>query len=98
MIARENQGNRLPRRRPYHYVKRAFRLFARLRKDDSGATLIEYTVLLSFLSVAVVFLVISVGDWASDKWSSLNSSLQQTVAAGDNGGGGDDDDDDDDDD
>ena len=89
MIALDNQGNRLPRRRLYQHVKRAFRLFSRLRKDDSGATLIEYTVLLSFLSVAVIFLVIAVGDWVTDKWSSLDSSLQQTIEA-------DDDDDDDD--
>ena len=81
MIALDNQGNRLPWRRLYQHVKRAFRLFSRLRKDDSGATLIEYTVLLSFLSVVVIFLVIAVGDWVTDKRSSLNSSLQRHFRA-----------------
>ncbi len=78
MIAGEDQGYRLPRRRLYDQVKRALRLFARVRKDDGGATLIEYSVLLSFLSVATVFLVISVGDWVSDQWVDLDSTLEST--------------------
>ena len=75
MIARENQGNRLPPRRPRHRVKRAFRLFTRLRKDDGGATLIEYSILIGLLTTAVMVMVFAISGWISDTWSSLNSAL-----------------------
>ena len=51
-------------------------LKALLREDD-GATLIEYTILIGILTVAVIVAVISVGDWASEKWSSLDSVLTE---------------------
>lgn len=75
MIARENQGNRLPPRRPRHRVKRAFRLFTRLRKDDGGATLIEYSILIGLMTTAVMVMVFAISGWIADAWSSLNSAL-----------------------
>ncbi len=75
MIARENQGNRLPPRRLCHRVKRALRLFARVRKDDGGATLIEYSILIGLISTAVVLMVFSISGFIGTKWTTLNSAL-----------------------
>ena len=75
MLAREKQANRLPPRRPRHRVKRAFRLFTRLRKDDGGATLIEYSILIGLMTTVVMLLVLAISGWISDTWSSLNSAL-----------------------
>ena len=75
MLAREKQGNRLPPRRPRHRVKRAFRLFTHLRKDDGGATLIEYSILIGLLTTAVMLMVFAISGWIADTWSSLNSAL-----------------------
>ena len=49
--------------------------FVRLRKEEDGATLIEYSILIGLLTVAVIALVLAVGGWISEKWSSLNSAL-----------------------
>jgi pilus assembly protein Flp/PilA len=49
--------------------------FVRLRKDDDGATLIEYSILIGLLTVAVIALVLAVGGWVSSKWNSLNAAL-----------------------
>ncbi len=75
MIAREKQGNRMPPRRPRHRVKRALRQFTRLRKDDDGATLIEYSILIGLLTTAVMLMVFAISGWITDTWSSLNSAL-----------------------
>ena len=50
-------------------------LLRRLRKDEDGAALIEYTVLLGILLVAVVATITSVGTWVSGQWTALNASL-----------------------
>ena len=54
-----------------HVVK----LVRRLAKDQKGAALIEYTVLLGILVVAVIALIVAVGNWVNGKWSTLQSQL-----------------------
>jgi pilus assembly protein Flp/PilA len=44
-------------------------------KDEEGAALIEYTVLLGILLVAVIATINLVGAWVSTKWVALNASL-----------------------
>ena len=46
-----------------------------LKKDDDGAALIEYTVLLGILLVAVIAIIIAVGIWVSGQWPALSTSL-----------------------
>jgi len=47
----------------------------RLGKDQDGAALIEYTVLLGILVVAVIATIIAVGGWVNNKWTALNAQL-----------------------
>ena len=47
----------------------------RFKKDEDGAALIEYTVLLGIMLVAVIAIVASVGVWVSGQWPALNASL-----------------------
>jgi pilus assembly protein Flp/PilA len=44
-------------------------------KDEEGAALIEYTVLLGILVVAVVTTIGAVGTWVNTKWSLLNTAI-----------------------
>jgi pilus assembly protein Flp/PilA len=46
-----------------------------LVKDEEGAALIEYTVLLGILVVAVIATIVAVGKWVNGKWTALNSQL-----------------------
>ena len=50
-------------------------LVSKLRKDQDGAALIEYTVLLGILIVAVIATIGLVGTWVSGQWTTLNSAL-----------------------
>ena len=44
-------------------------------KDEEGAALIEYTVLLGILLVAVIATIILVGGWIGTQWTTLNAAL-----------------------
>ena len=44
-------------------------------KDEDGAALIEYTVLLGILLVAVIVTIGLVGTWIGGQWTALNNAL-----------------------
>jgi pilus assembly protein Flp/PilA len=46
-----------------------------LRKDEEGAALIEYTVLLGILVVTVIATIIAVGGWVNNRWTALSGQL-----------------------
>jgi len=50
-------------------------LIKQLKRDEEGASLIEYTVLLAVLLVAVILIIGAVGGWINNTWSTLNASL-----------------------
>ena len=47
----------------------------KLGKDEDGAALIEYTVLLGILLVAVIVTIGLVGTWINGQWTALNAAL-----------------------
>jgi pilus assembly protein Flp/PilA len=56
-------------------MAKAWNQICRLGKDEEGAALIEYTVLLGILVVAVIATIVAVGNWVNGKWTTLNSQL-----------------------
>jgi len=54
---------------------KTIQLLRRLGKDEDGAALLEYTVLLGILLVAVIAVIAAVGGWISKEWTALNSKL-----------------------
>ena len=56
-------------------MSKAFNLLSKLRQDEDGAALIEYTVLLGILIVAVIATIGLVGTWVSGQWTTLQGSL-----------------------
>jgi pilus assembly protein Flp/PilA len=50
-------------------------LIHRLSEDEEGAALIEYTVLLGILLVAVIATIGLVGTWITSKWTTLQGDL-----------------------
>jgi pilus assembly protein Flp/PilA len=47
----------------------------KVARDEDGASLIEYTVLLAIILVAVIGIIAAVGGWINNKWSALNHQL-----------------------
>ena len=56
-------------------MMKAIELIKRLGQDEDGAALLEYTVLLGILLVAVIAVIGSVGGWVSTQWTNLNAAL-----------------------
>lgn len=50
-------------------------LAKRFASDEQGAALVEYTVLIEIMLVAVIAAIISIGGWVNDKWTALNTAL-----------------------
>jgi len=50
-------------------------LIKKLKSNEDGASLIEYTVLLAILLVAVIAVITGVGGWILNQWSNLNVAL-----------------------
>ena len=50
-------------------------LIQKLRQDEEGASLIEYTVLVGIVTVAVIATIVLVGGWITGQWTALNAAL-----------------------
>jgi pilus assembly protein Flp/PilA len=56
-------------------MSKAWNVVRRLGKDEEGASLIEYTVLLGILLIAVIATIGLVGVWINGKWTALQGQL-----------------------
>jgi len=56
-------------------MSHAVNLLRRLGKDEDGASLIEYTVLVAILLIAVIATIGTVGTWINGQWSNLAKAL-----------------------
>ena len=48
---------------------------SQIKKNEDGAALIEYTVLLGILLIAVIAIITAVGGWINREWTALNTHL-----------------------
>ena len=51
------------------------RIAVRLAKDEEGAALIEYTVILGIILVVALTVIVAVGQWVSGEWVAASTSL-----------------------
>jgi pilus assembly protein Flp/PilA len=56
-------------------MRQAWNLIRKLGRDEEGAALIEYTVLLGIMLVAVIASIIFVGGWIQGQWAQLSGQL-----------------------
>jgi pilus assembly protein Flp/PilA len=57
-------------------MRHVLQLAKKFAKDDEGAALVEYTVLLGVMLVAVISTIVLVGSWVNTKWTALWIVLQ----------------------
>jgi pilus assembly protein Flp/PilA len=50
------------------------------RDDENGAAMVEYTILLGIITVAVIASVIVVGTWVTGRWQGLTTALATVPA------------------
>ena len=56
-------------------ISQRLKSIRRLKSDEDGASLIEYTVLLGILLVAVIAIIGAVGAWVNAQWAALNNAI-----------------------
>ena len=56
-------------------MSKTWKLMQKLGRDEDGAALIEYTVLLGILLIAVIASIGLVGNYVNGKWSGLAAKL-----------------------
>jgi len=47
----------------------------RLRKDESGAAMVEYSVLVGLITAVTIAMVLAVGVWVNATWTTLDGIL-----------------------
>ncbi len=56
-------------------MRKIVELASKFRRDEDGAAMIEYTVLLGIITAAVIATIGLVGTWVSSEWTYLESQL-----------------------
>ncbi|TPI13096.1 Flp family type IVb pilin [Mesorhizobium sp. B4-1-3] len=56
-------------------MKKLMTMTRQFRDDENGAAMVEYTVLLGIITVAVIATVALVGTWVGTQWTTLNAAL-----------------------
>ncbi len=56
-------------------MSKVVKVLSQFVRDEDGAALIEYTVLLGILLIAVIATIGLVGTWVSKQWLALDKAL-----------------------
>jgi pilus assembly protein Flp/PilA len=56
-------------------MRKVLALANAFRREEAGVALIEYTVLLGIITVAVIATIILVGTWVSGQWTAFEAAL-----------------------
>jgi pilus assembly protein Flp/PilA len=59
-------------------MSKALNLIKNLAKDEEGTALVEYSILLGVIAVAVITAATAVGGWSSGRWALLCTNLNIT--------------------
>lgn len=51
------------------------KLLANFKRDESGATLIEYSLLIGLITVVAVVAIGAVGFWVNGQWEGLQGAI-----------------------
>ena len=51
----------------------------RFHEEESGAAMVEYTVLLGIITVAVILTIMAVGGWVTGRWGGLCTNLAKVA-------------------
>ncbi|MDG4874241.1 Flp family type IVb pilin [Mesorhizobium sp. WSM4935] len=56
-------------------MKKLMAMSRQFSGDENGAAMVEYTILLGIITVAVIATIILVGNWVVGQWTTLQAAL-----------------------
>jgi pilus assembly protein Flp/PilA len=60
-------------------MKTLANIAGRFREEEDGAAMVEYTILLGIITVAVIGTVLGVGTWVGTNWTNLCTDLAKST-------------------
>jgi pilus assembly protein Flp/PilA len=63
-------------------MTKALNMIKRFAADEEGTALMEYTILLGILVVAVITIITALGGWITNKWQTLCNTVGATGCGG----------------
>jgi pilus assembly protein Flp/PilA len=63
-------------------MKKLMTMTRQFRDDENGAAMVEYSILLGIIAVAVVLTVIAIGGWVTGRFTGLCTALQASGVGG----------------
>lgn len=60
-------------------MKKLMTMARQFRDDENGAAMVEYTILLGIITIAVIGSVMVVGTWVGTQWTSLEGCLDTST-------------------
>ena len=51
-------------------------IVARFLREEEGASLIEYSILIGLITALVIAIIVVVGTWVQNAWTNLNAQLK----------------------
>jgi pilus assembly protein Flp/PilA len=58
-----------------HLIAKAHVALNNFKKNESGASLVEYSLLIGLITVAVVATIVIVGTWVALQWTNLQAAI-----------------------
>ena len=59
-------------------IRKVTKGLRRFFRDERGTALMQYSILLGMIVVAVIAIVVFAGDWVSAQWQALSTGLSTT--------------------
>ena len=56
-------------------MRKCVDFFVRLGRDEEGTALLEYTMLLGLIAIAVITSAVAIGLWVGGRWATLCSAI-----------------------
>lgn len=63
-------------------MKKLMTMTRQFRDDENGAAMVEYSILLGIIAVAVVLTVIAIGGWVTGRFTGLCTALEASSVGG----------------
>jgi pilus assembly protein Flp/PilA len=56
-------------------IRQIVKSLTELRRDESATAMLEYSILIGLITVAVIAIIVLVGGWVTTQWQSLCTAL-----------------------
>lgn len=63
-------------------MKKLMTMTRQFRDDENGAAMVEYSILIGIIATASILVVIGIGVWVTDSFTSLCDNLDAVASAG----------------